>query len=85
VTSRNLILVTDLSLDEHTVAAGCKCNIATADATLVVEQAAETSQLSSCVDRIVEMLVSRSCKKLNWTTSSQQVLNKSTTNRRSGD
>jgi len=41
MTSRNLVLVMHSRLDEHTVAAVCKCNIATADATFVVEQAAE--------------------------------------------
>jgi len=73
MTSRNLILVTDSRLDEHTVAAVCKCNTATADATLVVEQAAETSQLASCVARIVEMLVS-------WPVKRRTVYNKSAAN-----
>jgi len=41
-----LILEADTRLDEHTVAAVCKRNIATADATLVVEQAAKISKLS---------------------------------------
>jgi len=44
---RNLILVTDTCLDEHTVAAVCKYNIATADPTLIVQQAAKTSKSSS--------------------------------------
>jgi len=32
-------------MDERTVAAVCKCNINTADATLLVQQAARTSQI----------------------------------------
>jgi len=73
MTSRNMILVTDTCLDEHTVAAVCNCNTTTADATLIAQQAARTSKLSSCVAKIVEMLVSGSVKKTNSTTSLQHL------------
>jgi len=63
MTSMNLVLVTHTRLDEHTVTAVCKCNIA-ADATLVVQQVAKTSKLSSRVAKIDEILVSRSVKKI---------------------
>jgi len=59
--------------DEHTVAAVCKYNTATADATLIVQQSAERSKVSSCIAKIVEMLVSRPVKKTNCTTSPQQI------------
>jgi len=65
MTSWKLILERDTRLDEHTVAAVCKYSITTADATSVVQQAAKTSTMSSCVVRIVEMLVNRLIKKTN--------------------
>jgi len=76
MTSKNLILVTDTRLDELTVVAVCKHNIATADTTPVVglQQAAKTSEMSSCVDRIVEMLVSGPVKKTNCTTGPQHIV-----------
>jgi len=48
----------DTRLDEHTVAAVCKYSIAIAGATLLIQQSAKTSKLSTCVAKIVEMLVS---------------------------
>jgi len=45
MTSRNLTLVTNTRLKEHTVAAVCIHNITTADATLTVQQAANTSKI----------------------------------------
>jgi len=80
MTSRNLFLVTDARLDAHTVAALSKRNTATSDATLIVQQAAGTLTLSSCIAKIVEMLVSRPVRKMNRA-SPQQVHNKSTSSR----
>jgi len=75
MTSRSLDSVTDVRLNEHTVAAVCRHDIATADAALIVQQAAETSKVSSCEAKIVEMLASRPVRKTNCTTSPQQVDN----------
>jgi len=61
-------------LGEHSVAAVCKYNKATAGATLVVQQEAETSKLSLCVAKVDKMLVGRPVKKTNCTTSPQQIV-----------
>jgi len=74
MTSSNLVLVTDTCFDEHKVAAVCKCNIATS----IVQQAAKTSKLSSCVAKIVEMLASKAYQRDELDiTSPQQIHNKS--------
>jgi len=58
----------------HTVGSVCKYNIATADVTLVIQQVARTSKLSSCVAKIVDMSASRSIKKTNSTTCPQNII-----------
>jgi len=76
--SRYLILVTDTRLDERTVAAVCKYNIACqgyADATLIVQKMAKASKMSTCLAKIFEMLVGMPVKKTNCATTSTSAQN----------